>query len=85
MFESLEPFLPFRADLAGGLICSVIANVNKAKTVPSFSALDFMPFAQRAQKMEEEKELKKQTVGAVDDVEVSLQMAVLRFGGRVRG
>lgn len=85
MFESIEPFLPFRTDLAGGLICSIVANVNKGKTTPAFSALDFMPFAQRAQRQGEEEDLKKQTVKAADDVEVSLQMAVLRFGGRVRG
>lgn len=84
-FEAVEPFLPFRTDLVGGLVCSVVANVNRGKTVPAFDALDFMPFVLQKRRGEEEEVLRRQTVNAVDDVEVSLQMAVLRFGGTVRG
>lgn len=84
-FEAMEPFLPFRVDLIGGLICSTLANVHKAKHVAAFDARMFMPLMIKAEREEEEKVLRTQTKNAVDDVEVTLQMAVLRFGGSVRG
>jgi hypothetical protein len=81
-YEAQEPFLPFRVDLIGGLICSVLANVNKAKTVPTFSAMDFMPFLQKAVEATELEEKRGDMPAPVDEVEVNLQLAVLRLGGR---
>ena len=40
-----QPWGDFRTDLAGGMVASVLANVNrdpKAKPIP-YSAIDFMP------------------------------------------
>jgi hypothetical protein len=82
-FEAQEPFLPFRIDLVGGLICSVLANVNRGKTVPSFDALDFMPFMKRSSENAEIEQRKAGMPEPVDEVEAGLQLAVLRLGGRV--
>lgn len=41
-FLILEPVLPERVDLAGALIASLIANVNRSKGKPAFKIDDFM-------------------------------------------
>jgi hypothetical protein len=43
-FYQLEPFGEERADVRAGIIASVIANVNRRKGAPPFTAKDFMPF-----------------------------------------
>jgi hypothetical protein len=82
-FEAQEPFLPFRVDLIGGLVCSVLANINKGKATPAFSARDFMPLIQAMQEAAAEAEYRKKLHEPADQVEIDLQMAVLRFGGRI--
>ena len=41
-YYSLEPFGVERDNIHAGLICSTIANVNRGKNQPAFSADDFM-------------------------------------------
>ena len=51
-----EPWGDFRTDLAGGMVASVVANVNrdvKAKPVP-YSAVDFMPFTRAPEPVDTE-------------------------------
>lgn len=42
-YEAVEPFLSTRVDLAGGIVASIVANVNRGKGSPAFDPLDFMP------------------------------------------
>ena len=85
-YEAEEPFLPARVDLIGGLICSVLANVNKAKHVAAFTPLDFMPILER---MLSERDalvaMERNALSPADETERTLQMAVLKLGGRVHG
>lgn len=41
-YNKVEP-LEYRADLRAGIICSVIANVNRGKKQKAFKPTDFMP------------------------------------------
>jgi hypothetical protein len=41
-FNRLEPFLPERVDLAGALVTSMLANINRPKGRRAFSVDDFM-------------------------------------------
>ena len=44
--DRIDPWDQGRADLRAGIIASTIANVNRGKKSKSFSAKDFMPYAQ---------------------------------------
>lgn len=52
-FYAAEPWGEARADHRTGLVCSVIANVNRGRGKAPFSPLDFMPYA-RAEAREAE-------------------------------
>ncbi len=45
-YDRVDPWDQSRADLRAGIIASVIANVNRGKKSKTFSARDFMPYAQ---------------------------------------
>ena len=43
-----EPWGEFRIDLAGGVIASTLANVNRGKDSAAFTPVQFMPFSKPA-------------------------------------
>lgn len=49
-----EPLLPERIDLAGGVVASALANVNRSKGRPAFAPADFMPVSANLKRIEEE-------------------------------
>lgn len=42
-YYEMEPFGPWRGDLAAGIVASTIANVYRKKGAPAFKPEDFMP------------------------------------------
>ena len=85
VFEAQEPFMPFRLELGFGLLCSVLANINKRKNVRGFVPTDFMPLYEAEMKREEEV-ARRAEVGMPppEDLEdAQMQRLVLAFGGTV--
>lgn len=82
-YEAEEPFLGYRIELLGGLLCSLIANVNRGKNSPAFSPEQFMPFLHRQR---EAAALVAQagTVPQNDD-DAQVMRLVLAFGGKIHG
>lgn len=67
-FNSTDPIdLRWRTDLAGGVVASTIANVNRTKSSKTFNPTDFMPMQQKPepkqQSDEEMKDIMKQMAG----------------------
>ena len=82
-FEQEEPFLATRIEYVGGLICSVLANINRAKHAAALEPLDFMPFLSRQIKQAEvEMKMRQEMPQARDAEEEYLQRAVIVLGGR---
>ena len=83
LFEQEEPFLATRVEYVGGVICSVLANINRAKHAAPLSPLDFMPFLSRQiEQVEIEAKMQKDMPPALDREEEYLQRAVIILGGR---
>lgn len=82
-FEEEEPFLPTRLDVVGGLICSLLANIHRAKTVSPFDTVDFMPFYRMQQEQRAKADLATRFPDADAREEAELQRMVLSFGGRI--
>lgn len=56
-YDRLDPCGEERADLRAGIICSIIANVNRGKNTEAFTPSDFMPdFSKSVEEIEEEKQ-----------------------------
>lgn len=82
IFERDDPFLPERVDLAGGIVASVIANVNRGKNTAPYDALDFMPLVARERHRDEEA-AKRQRLGMpppVSEEDAILQRLVAAYG-----
>jgi hypothetical protein len=43
-FDSVEPIGAWRTDYGFGMLCALLANINRKKGAPPFKAMDFMPF-----------------------------------------
>lgn len=81
-FEADEPFLSTRIDLAGGIVASVVANVNRGKGSPPYDALDFMPLLGQ-QRERATVEIARQRLGfpePVDEEDAILQRLVAAYG-----
>jgi hypothetical protein len=82
-FEREEPFLPFRTDLAAGIVASTIANVHRGKHSPTFDALDFMPLQRDLfERLELDRRRAEVMPAAVDEDDATLQRIVVALGGR---
>ncbi len=82
-FESIEPFPSFRIDLVGGLICSVLANIHKAKNAAPFEPIDFMPLYQRSLNESKEAALAEKYPDEAEREQAALQQMFVAFGGRL--
>jgi hypothetical protein len=81
-FATDEPFLPFRLDLAAGIIASTMANVHRGKATPAFEPMDFMPLATMERRRESIERRRALTMPApVDEDDATLQRLVAAFGG----
>lgn len=75
-FYVSEPFFSERVDIAGALVASTIANVNRGKNSKPASIDDFMVIANTIKRQYEEKE-------ASDDSS-HLKSFILSMGGKVK-
>lgn len=46
-FYRIDPWGEGRGDLRSGIVASVVANANRGRSGKTFTAMDFMPFAER--------------------------------------
>jgi hypothetical protein len=74
----LEPFLSERVDIAGALITSTIANVNRAKAAKAFSLEEFLV----VRNMLKSEEVKSATPEQREALH--LKTFILSMGGRVQ-
>jgi hypothetical protein len=82
-FERVEPFLPFRTDLAAGIVASTVANVNRGRNSAAFEPLDFMPLQRELfERAELERHRAALMPDAVDEDDAMIQRMVVAFGGR---
>lgn len=81
-FEADEPFLSTRVDLAGGIVASVLANVNRGRSAAPFSAMDFMPIlaTKREQDNIEAARLRQRFPAPLSDEDAMLQRMVAAYG-----
>lgn len=82
LYEAEEPFLATRVDLIGGIIASVLANVNRSKTTPAFEPMDFMPLMQRHHERVsvEEARARLRFPPPIDAEDATLQRMVAAYG-----
>lgn len=82
IYESDEPFLGERVELMGGVVSSVIANVNRGKGTPPYDALDFMPLVSRERQRADEAALRARRgmPEPVSEEDAILQRLVLAYG-----
>jgi hypothetical protein len=86
LYESEEPFLPARVDLAAGLISSTMANIHRGKTTPAFVPLDFMPLAAKAIEAARVEAHRIATLPSPEDEDDAMvQRMVAAFGGGMDG
>lgn len=74
-FYLLEPFLPERVDIAGALVSSTLANVNRGKNQKAFSMSDFMVVSNGLAASE------PQAANANDAEDQHMIRTLLAFGG----
>jgi hypothetical protein len=74
-FNILEPFLPERVDLAGALITSTMANINRGKGKKPFSIDDFMIV---------EKSLQSSVDDSAERELLHMQRVIAGLGGEIR-
>lgn len=74
----LEPFLSDRVDIAGALVTSMIANVNRGKGVKAFSLEDFLV----VRNMLNAEEIKRSTPEQREALH--LKTFILSMGGRIQ-
>lgn len=81
-YEGEEPFPSTRIDLAGGIVASVIANANRARSTPPFQALDFMPIAaaERHRAQAEAARVRLRMPPPVSEEDAILQRLVAAYG-----
>lgn len=75
VFAASEPFLPERVDLAGALISSVLANINKGKGRKAFSISDFMVVERRVAEAD---------APSAEASDQHLKRIIIGLGGRVK-
>lgn len=81
-YLSLEPVLEERVDLAGAVVASAVANVNRARGAKPYPIDDFMFVANG---IRDHYENKKSSTSEQADIEAAtqLKMFILRMGGKV--
>lgn len=71
-FSLLEPFVSERVDIAGAIVSSTLANVNRGKSQKAFSMMDFMVVANSLKR-----EVSEQDTSAAEDLHFTATMMAL--------
>jgi hypothetical protein len=79
-YEAESLFLSDRVEMAGAMVSSTVANVNRGKGQPPYDVIDFAPFMKSAM---EEARLRAATIQADNEDAAILQRLVLSFGGSI--